>query len=51
LDVSHSSNAKERGIKVEIKKKYLPNYGRYSEKLAEVKRPSPTNFALQQSSK
>jgi hypothetical protein len=39
LDVSHSSNAKERGIKVEIKKKYLPNYGRYSEKLAEVKRP------------
>jgi hypothetical protein len=39
LDVTHSSNAKERGRKVEIKKKVLPNYGRYSEKLAEVKSP------------
>jgi len=34
LDVSPSSNAKEREIKVEIRKQYLPNYERYSDKLA-----------------
>jgi hypothetical protein len=34
LDVSHSSNAKERELKVEIRKQYLPNYERYSDKWA-----------------
>jgi hypothetical protein len=38
-EVTPSSKVKEGGIKVEIKEKYLPNYGRYSEKLAEVKSP------------
>jgi hypothetical protein len=32
--VTHSSNAKKRAIKIEMRKKYLPNYVRYSDKLA-----------------
>jgi hypothetical protein len=33
FEVTHSSNAKKRAIKIEIRKKYLPNYVRYSDKL------------------
>jgi hypothetical protein len=35
FEVTHSSNAKKRAIKIEIRKKYLPNYVRYSDKLAQ----------------
>jgi hypothetical protein len=35
LRVTHSSNAKKRAVKIEIRKKYLPNYVRYSDKLAQ----------------
>jgi hypothetical protein len=34
LDVTHSSNPKERARKIEIRKKYLPNYVRYSDEWA-----------------
>jgi hypothetical protein len=34
FEVTHSSNVKERAIKIEKRKKYLPNYVRYSDKLA-----------------
>jgi hypothetical protein len=34
FEVTHSSNAKKRAIKIEMRKKYLPNYVRYSDKLA-----------------
>jgi hypothetical protein len=35
FEVTHSSNVKKRAVKIEIRKKYLPNYVRYSDKLAE----------------
>jgi hypothetical protein len=34
FEVTHSSNVKERAIKIEERKKYLRNYVRYSDKLA-----------------
>ncbi len=34
FEVTQSSNAKERAIKIEVRNKYLPNYGKYSDKLA-----------------
>jgi len=34
FEVTHSSNVKEGAIKIEKRKKYLPNYVRYSDKLA-----------------
>jgi hypothetical protein len=34
FEVTHSSNVKEEAIKIEKRKKYLPNYVRYSDKLA-----------------
>jgi len=34
-EVTHSSNVKERAIKIEERKKYLRNYVRYSDKLAD----------------
>jgi hypothetical protein len=34
FEVTHSSNAKKRAVKIEIRKKYLPNYVRYSDKPA-----------------